>query len=152
MSSNLIKLVIFVSLAFNIILTIGGLNPLLKSPYTGIRMTVCGDTGCVESVDKGSPAYGKIKPGDRLIDVGGPRGYLEVDARRPDVEPSAASEDNSCREERQAMRRDQHSGPSVEVRFMTPPAAGRIDVVDIALEEAYFGELRQFQEFVHDID
>jgi len=64
---------IFIPLAFaiNIVLTLYGFSVLLDSPYTGLRMSVCGDHACVKSVDRDSPAYGKIQPGDRVVDVNG---------------------------------------------------------------------------------
>lgn len=52
-------------------MTVFGFSILLDSPYTGIRMTVCGDRGCVKSVDRDSPAWGEVLPGDRIVDVNG---------------------------------------------------------------------------------
>ncbi len=63
------KILIILAFAVNIGLTVFGFAALLDSSYTGIRMSVCGDHACVKSVDRGSPADGKIVPGDRLLDV-----------------------------------------------------------------------------------
>jgi hypothetical protein len=65
------KVLIPLAFAINILLTLAGFAVLLDSPYTGIRMSVCGDHACVASVDEGSPAYGKIHAGDRLVDING---------------------------------------------------------------------------------
>lgn len=65
------KILIILAFTLNIGLTLFGFATLLESPYTGIRMSVCGDHACVKSVDKGSPAYGKMQPGARVIDVSG---------------------------------------------------------------------------------
>ncbi|HWR71533.1 MAG TPA: hypothetical protein VN604_00005, partial [Nitrospirota bacterium] len=63
------KILIILAFTVNIGLTVFGFATLLDSPYTGIRMTVCGDHACIKSVDKGSPADGKIIEGDRLISI-----------------------------------------------------------------------------------
>ncbi len=65
------KFLIPLAFVVNISLTVFGFGVLLESPYTGLRMSVCGDHACVKSVDKNSPAYGKIQPGDRVYDVSG---------------------------------------------------------------------------------
>ncbi len=65
------KILIILAFALNIGLTIIGFATLLESPYTGIRMSVCGDHACVKSVDRDSPAYGKVQTDDRLVDVAG---------------------------------------------------------------------------------
>jgi signal transduction histidine kinase len=69
MKSLIKKFLIPLAFALNIWLTVFGFAALLDSPYTGIRMSVCGDHACVKSVDKGSPADGKVEAGDRVIDV-----------------------------------------------------------------------------------
>ena len=65
------KILIPLAFVVNISLTVFGFAVLLDSPYTGLRMSVCGDHSCVKSVDKDSPAYGKIQPGDRIVGING---------------------------------------------------------------------------------
>lgn len=71
MTPLLKKGMIAVFFGINIFLTIFGFASLYGTPYTGLRLAVCGEAACVKSVDEGSPAYKKINPGDRIIDVGG---------------------------------------------------------------------------------
>ncbi len=71
MKPPLKKILIPFAFALNMGLTLYGFLILLDSPYTGIRMSVCGDRACVKSVDRDSPASGKVQPGDRLVDVAG---------------------------------------------------------------------------------
>lgn len=70
MSPALKNSMIVIFFGINIFLTLFGFMSLYHSPYTGIRLDVCEDAACVKSVDKDSPAYLKINPGDRLIAVG----------------------------------------------------------------------------------
>ncbi len=65
------KIPIALAFAANIGLTLYGFAVLLGSPYTGIRLDVCGDSACVGRVDRESPVYQKIEPGDRLSEIDG---------------------------------------------------------------------------------
>jgi signal transduction histidine kinase len=58
-------------------LALSGFFSLHDSPYTGIRVAVCGHTACVKSVDAGSPADPQVQAGDLLVGVDGqPVSYL----------------------------------------------------------------------------
>jgi signal transduction histidine kinase len=67
------KIIPLVLIGISLAISVYGIAILLQSPYTGIRVAASGEAGAVAGVDRGSPAFGKIRPGDRLIELDGLR-------------------------------------------------------------------------------
>ena len=69
MKSCLKKGVAGLFFGINVLLTLFGFFSLYNSPYTGIRLTLCGQAACVNSVDAGSPSAGIFAAGDVLVKI-----------------------------------------------------------------------------------
>ncbi len=71
MNPYLKKSLIGLFFGLNVVLSLFGFSSLHSSPYTGLRLFIQDNAAIVKSVDAGSPAFGQISAGDRLLEVDG---------------------------------------------------------------------------------